>query len=136
MPGSKERSEVTKRRTIAIALTNYIGTVYFKGLKVVTPFPELERSPVRPSEELMNKINDIFPAPQTHPTGGFYVFIVKIDLVKVKIDGEEKRVEHYLICTRAENEKRKETFVYRDYATFKKFDADVSTIFLVKAEVY
>lgn len=83
----------------------------------------------------MEKINDIFPAPQTHATGGFYVSIVKIDLVKVKIDGEDKRVEQYLICTRAENEKSRETFVYRDYATFKKFDADVSAVFFfIEAE--
>lgn len=54
--------------------------------------------------------------------------IAKIDLVRLKgKDGEEdKRVEQYLICTRPENEAEGETFVYRDFATFKKFDADVS----------
>lgn len=71
LPGSKERGEVTKRQTVAIALADYIGTVYFKGLKAVTPSLELERAPVRPSKEFMGEISDIFPAPQAHFTGGF-----------------------------------------------------------------
>jgi hypothetical protein len=129
LPGSKERSEVSKRRTVAIALTNYIGTVYFKGLKPVTPTPESACAPARPSDQTFRKIDDMFPAPQTHFVGGLFVAIVKIDLVKVRTeDGEEMRVENYLICTRSDNQK--ETFVYRDYPTFQKFDSNVS-VFVV-----
>jgi PX-associated len=128
LPSSKERSEVTKRRTVAIALTNYFGTVYCKGLHPVTPSPECARAPARLTDSMFQKIDDLFPAPQTHPVGGLFVFVVKIDLVKMKTqDGEDKRVENYLICTRSyDNEK--DIFVYRDYATFKKFDSDVSVL--------
>ena len=42
LPDSKEQSEVTKQCIITIALMNHIGMVYFKGLKAVIPFPELE----------------------------------------------------------------------------------------------
>jgi hypothetical protein len=129
LPGSKERSEVTKRRTVAIALTNYIGTVYFKGLRPVTPTPESACAPARLTDSMLKKIDDMFPAPQTHPVGGLFVAIVKIDLVRMKTqDGEDKRVENYLICTRPDNINEKETFVYRDYATFQQFDSDVSVL--------
>jgi hypothetical protein len=127
LPGSKERSEVSKRRTIAIALTNYIGTVYFKGLQPVTPSPENAYAPVRPTDEMLRKIDGMYPAPQTHSIGGLFVAIVKIDLIKVKTpEGEDKHVENYLICTRPD--KGEETFVYRNYETFQKFDSDVSIL--------
>lgn len=131
LPGSKERSEVTKRRTVAIALTNYIGTVFFKGIHPYTS------TPARPSPELLQRIDDMFPAPHTETgVGGFFVAIIKIDLVRMKSkskrvdeergdDGEKPAgVEQYLICTRV-GDGEKEVYVYRDYATFKKFDADV-----------
>jgi hypothetical protein len=128
LPGSKERSEVTKRRTVAIALTNYIGTIYFKGLQPVTPTPGSACTPARPTDEMLKKVDAMFPAPQTHSVGGLFVAIVKIDLVKMKTQGgEAKRVENYLICTHPDNEK--ETFVYRDYSTFQKLDSDVSVFY-------
>ncbi|KZP08088.1 hypothetical protein FIBSPDRAFT_901537 [Athelia psychrophila] len=142
LPGSKERSEVTKRRTVAIALTNYIGTVFFKGLHPYTS------APARPSRDLLQRIDDMFPPPQTEAVGGFFVAIVKIDLVRRKpkpkpqaegTEGHEdadadtateepaKRVqtEQYLLCTRP-GDGEQEVFVYRDYSTFQKFDKDLA----------
>ncbi|KAF7976430.1 hypothetical protein HWV62_6853 [Athelia sp. TMB] len=140
LPGSKERSEVTKRRTIAIALTNYIGTIFFKGLH---PY---KSTPARPSPELLQRIDDMFPPPQTESVGGFWVAIVKIDLVKLKTKPKPKeekeelevgdvasetpikasQTEQYLICTRP-GDGEEEVFVYRDYSTFKKFDKDLGS---------